>query len=127
LRSDLLAVTETTREIDYRTVLIAPDGKLRGSRARRLDEALEARRLDGYDQVVLDLRACGAADSVGALALARALDRGQRLLVVAGPGAGPEDVLPPEIAGDRRLRFFAEVADAVRFVRAREGSGLILA
>jgi len=114
------------KEIDYRSVLIPVHGKLRGSQARKLGETLERLYKEGYDQVVLDLADCLSIDSVGALSIERALDLGQRLYLVVVPGFPLEDFLPPELGADPRLRFFAEVSEAVRHVRSKEESGLLL-
>jgi hypothetical protein len=119
-------MTHRRAEIDYRTVTIAVDGKLRGSRARRLGDDLAEAFADGYDQAILDLSACASLDSVGALALRDAVERGQRVFVVLDPCRAPEDTLPPEVAGDRRLRVFGALADAVRHVRSREQSGVLV-
>ncbi len=113
-------------EIDYRTVLIEVDGKLRGSQARRLGARLESFFEDGYDQVILDLRACGSLDSVGALVINGALERGQRIFVLIEPGLGGDDLIPPEFRGDPRLRVFLDSAEAIRHVRSREASGVLV-
>jgi hypothetical protein len=111
-------------EVDYRTAAIAIDGKLRGSRARRLGDDLGALFTEGYDQVLLDLGGCASLDSVGALAILAALEKGQSLFLVIG--AAREDVLPPEVAWDPRLRCFGDRTDAVRHIRSREGSGILV-
>jgi len=113
------------KEIDYRTVILAAEGKVRGSRARRLGEELEAIFNDGYDQVVLDLRSCVSIDSVGALSIVAALERGQRLFVVRAPGAASADLFPPEVAADERLPRFSDPGEAIRCARAQEESGIL--
>ena len=113
------------REIDYRSALVAVEGKLRGSSARSLGDTLEALFADGYDQVVLDIRRCESMDSLAALALGRALGVGQGLFVVAAPGFPLDDFLPPEVAACADLRRFGTPADAVRAVRSRDESGVL--
>ncbi len=113
------------REIDYRSVLIVAEGKLRGSSARALGDTLEALHADGYDQVVLDLRRCASMDSVAALALARALEVRQKLFLVAGAGFPLDDFLPPDVARSPSVRLYESPADAVREVRSREESGVL--
>jgi hypothetical protein len=112
-------------EIDYRTAAIALAGKVRGSRARRLGEALAALAEDGYDQVVLDVRALGSLDSLGALALEEALAAGQRLLLVLDAGRG-HDAVPAAILLDGRVRAFARREDAVAEARAREDASVFM-
>ncbi len=113
-------------EIDYRSVLVPVDGKLRGSRARGLGDVLEDLFHDGYDQVVLDIRNCWSIDSVGALALERSLEIGQRLFLVVGAGF-PLDELLTSTKAATRIAVFTDVADAIRQVRSREESGLAVA
>ncbi len=114
-------------EIDYRSALIAVDGKLRGSRARSIEEAFERVAGAGYDQVVLDLRACPSADSLGAHALRRALELGQRLFVIASPGFRAEEFLPPDVAAHPRFQVYTRPEDAVFAARARDKSGILVA
>ncbi len=110
-------------EVNYRTMRVAPGGKLRGSRARALGLALEGLSAEGYDRIVLDLAGCASVDSVGTLALRAALDLGQRLFVVLDP---LRDVLPPEIASDRGVRLFGDLVDAVHHVRSFDESGVLV-
>ena len=79
--------------IDQRTYRLTVDGKLRGSRARLLQELLEELARRGGDRILLDLRDCRSVDSLGAAALQTALDLGQRLYVVMAPGLDLEQPL----------------------------------
>jgi hypothetical protein len=113
------------REIDYRSVHIAVEGKLRGSLARSLGDTLEALYHDGYDQVVIDLRRCPSLDSVAGIGIERALEAGQTLFLVPGVGVSLDDFLPLELADRAGLRIFATPADALREVRSKEESGAV--
>jgi hypothetical protein len=114
-------------EIDYRSALIAVEEKLRGSRARLLAAAVEDLWQGGYDQILLDLRRCGSLDSLGVAALARALELGQRLFLATGAGFPLEEFLPAPIATHPRVRIFATREEALRAVRSRDGSGVLIA
>jgi hypothetical protein len=111
-------------EIDYRSAELAVDGKLRGSSARSLAAAFEDLFERGFDQVVVDLRGCGSLDSLGVAAIERALALPQRLFLVLR--AGLDELLPPEVASHGRLRTFRSKGEAMRAVRAREQSGVLL-
>lgn len=115
------------KELDYRTVLIPIAGKLRGSQARLLEAAVERLRDDGYDQIVLDLRACPSLDTLGALALRRAVDLGHRLFLVLGAGFALDDFLADGLAAHPRVRLYGRLEDAIQAVRSREQSGALVA
>jgi hypothetical protein len=114
-------------EIDYRSVLVTIDGKLRGSRARFLAAAVEDLHGRGYDQLVIDLRRCGSLDSLGVAALERALELGHRLFVIAGAALPLDDFLPVGLAAHARLRIYRSAEDAFRAVRSRDQSGVLVA
>lgn len=114
-------------EIDYRSAMLAIDGKLRGSSARLLAAAVEDLYERGYDQLLIDLSRCGSLDSLGVAALERALALGQRLFLVAGDGTGLEEFLPAHVAAHARLRVHRSKEEALRAVRSREESGLLVA
>jgi hypothetical protein len=107
--------------------MIVVDGKLRGSRARLLAATLERLAEDGYDQVVLDLRGCSSFDSLGVLALRRALDLGERLFLVVWNGFRVDEFLPAEIEAHPRLHVYARPEDAVFAARSRDKSGILVA
>jgi hypothetical protein len=120
-------MSEGPNEIDYRSAMVVVDGKLRGSRARGLVATVERLADDGYDQLVLDLRGCPSIDSLGALALRRALELGQRLFLVLGQGFRLEEFLPADMIAHPRLYAFTRSEDAVFAARARDKSGILVA
>ena len=117
---------EKTTEIDYRTARLAIEGKLRGSRARVLAGAFERLSEEGFDQVLVDLRECTSLDSLGVLALRRALELGQRLFLVVGGILRLDEYLPADLTGDARFRVYARPEDALHAIRSRESSGVLV-
>lgn len=103
------------REIGLGAVLVAIDGKLRGSRARQLGDLLSEmpRRRDPVNRVVLDLRAVVTVDSLGTQAIEDAREAGLDVALVARAGLELDDGRPVRALSRRGLSVHASIDDAI--------------
>ncbi len=117
--------------VAHRAVRVTVAGKLRGSRARHLGDHLQELVEEGVRRLVLDLQGTAFLDSLGALAIEQALERGLRIHLVVTRSFSFEGTFsaralsrPPHRTG---LRVHHDLAEALATVREIQDSGLVLA
>ncbi len=119
---------DTNDEIDpvtHRVIRMTVPGKLRGSRARHLGERLQELSDDGVRRVVLDLRGTASLDSLGTLALERALERGLRIHLVVSRSFTFDGYFASRALQRRGLRIHHDLEDAIATVREIADSGMM--
>lgn len=91
-------------EIDDRTRLLSPSGKLRGSSAKLLGHTVESLADEGVQRVMIDLREVPSLDSLGTWAIVHGLDLGVEVIVIGASAEVTEELDLAGVAGARITR-----------------------